>query len=314
MADEFVEVVNTTITSTELPNDTTEYTLKTAGADESFAIKDIGIQHASSLAGYKFLLNDFESLSFGAGETGIASGLDLIPKSGTLKIKGTNVPIDASSLVVTRGSGSSVSSITTKSIVNEVSRSDQTSFNTGSAVYSDTETFTASSSSTDSNNNMAITYWRNGTKNRKIRRTTKNTADVFRYADTEGASTSTISTYSYDYDIENEVIYQLTSPNGTLKSADATANISFSSTGAVSTAGSWSGASEIHYLKGIVWGIEDTGTLDPVMNAFVPDNNVVLRFTGSNRNGVGSNNSTTAMGFAFTYDPVEDSFYYYIKL
>ena len=304
MADEFVEVVNTTLTSTELPNETTEYTLKTAGAAESFAIKDIGIENTSSIASYQFLINDFKSVSFGSGESGVASGLDLIPESGTLKIKGTNIPIDSSSVLFTRGNGSLGSKILTETNITEVSRSDTSLSSIIDNGYSDTDTFFASTSAQDSSNTYANGYWRNGTKFRKIRRR-KTNFDLIRYADSEGTSTSTISTYrSLDYDATNEKIYGLDS--GILYEADATANISFSSTGADASGftTAWSSDPEIHVLKGLVFAIR-TPAINPEVYVFNPSTGVALYFSGSKQPSPGSV-SSGQNGYAFNYDPTND--------
>lgn len=304
MADEFVEVVNTTVTSTELPNNSTKYTLKTAGAAESFAIKDIGIENASSLNGFDFYINDFKSISFAAGESGVASGLDLLPKNGTLKVRGTSFPIDSSTLVVSKTDGSAPKKLITTSFITETSRP-TSKYSLNKNKYSETETFSYTGGTNTTNRTFAVFSWRNGTKFRRhIRK--NGDWDVLEYADSTSISTISNTYKSIDYDIVNEKIYALNS-SGVLYVADATANISFSSVTTAPT-GTWSGDAKIWYLDGLIWAIEGASTNPPVY-VFDPTSGYVHYFGGSKSNQ--GSWSASESGFCVSYDPATDTVYFF---
>jgi hypothetical protein len=306
MADEFVEVVNTTLTSTQLPDNSTKYTLKTAGAAESFAIKDIAIENSSGINGFQFYLNDFSALTFSSGESGAASGLDLLPQSGTLKIRGTKGPIDASTLMISKSDGSAPKKIVTNNLITEFSRSDSTSFSLDKNKYSKTDEFSYTGGTNWNNRNFALFTWRNGTKWRQIKKVNSD-FDAFYYADTEGTSVQQITnTYkSIDYDADNEYIYALNS-SGALLRASATANISFSTVCNAPTSGTWSNSPRIFYLKGLVWAIENNSA-DPEVYVYDPSNGYVHSFTGS-KSTPGSTDANQH-GFCFGYDPSTDVVY-----
>lgn len=312
MADEFVEVVNTTLTSTELPSNNSTYTLKTAGAAESFAIKDIGIKTASSVAEYSFLLNDFESLSFGAGESGVASGLDLLPQSGTLKIKGKNIPIDSESILfsVDEGGSSQYKSIKEQVISPELCRpnSSRSTFNN---TYETLEAFGVPYTNATTWNSYSSYSWTDGDRFRALRGTTNHTSNGrFEYADTSGGSISYISKTNFEYVPDLNKIFYIDTATSTVKASDTNASISFS-TFATPFTGSWNSTLvRLHYQKGWLFlfenAISDSNLKIIALNI---STGIQLRFTGSGTGYYSGTSTSTSMGFCVNYDPDTDEFY-----
>ena len=312
MADEFVEVVNTTITSTQLPSNNSTHTLKTAGANESFALKDIGIKTQSTVAEYSFLLNDFEALSFSAGESGVASGLDLIPKSGTLKIKGKNIPIDSESVLISVENyvGSGAQSVANKELVlsPEFSRPDQ-SLNNFNSSYTTSETYASPYTSVGSWNNYYSHVWTDGDRFRGIRLPQGHTSQGrFEYADTAGGSASYINAYSIEYVPDLNQIYYIDTSTGNIKRSSTNSNISFSNW---KNPSSTSSLDRIIYSKGWIWWINSLHDSNPTIKAFHTTTNIELTFSGSGKAYQGNQSTNTSMGWALNYDPATDKFYFF---
>lgn len=314
MADEFVEVVNTTITETELPSNNSTHTLKTAGANESFALKDIAIKTSSTLAEYSFLLNDFETLSFPAGESGVASGLDLIPKSGTLKIKGKNIPIKSESLLfsVDKGGSSLYSGIKETVVSGEFSLADKTKFNF-SNNYETIDNFADPYTNATGWNNYWSYAWKDGDRFRAIRGQTSHTSQGrFEYAETAGGSISYIEKYSFEYVPELNKIFYMDNASGNVKVSNTDSAISFS-TFHTPVGGNWTSTlARCQYNKGWLFLFENPiSDYDPDIYAVNVTSGIQLRFTGSGTYYTGGSSTSTAMGYCISYDPSSDSFSFY---
>lgn len=85
MADSIVEIVNTTLTSTELPDSATELTLITTDANTSYVIKDVQLNTYG-----KTLLPKINGTSIGEWISSL-SGSEVIDVSSTLKVTSTNM-------------------------------------------------------------------------------------------------------------------------------------------------------------------------------------------------------------------------------
>jgi len=311
MADEFVEVVNTTITSTQLPSNNSTHTLKTAGANESFALKDLGIKTKSQVAEYSFLLNDFEALSFGAGESGVASGLDLIPKSGTLKIKGTNIPIDSESAlfgVAYTDSSNKAYHINEQTFTPEFSRP-KPSLKSFENDYSNTDTFDSEYTSVVTSNSTWSYAWRDGDRFRKIIAESSHTSQgQFVYADTAGGSATAINAYSVEYVPDLNKVYYIDTSSGYIKVSNTNASISFSN---FVNANASSSLDRIYYSKGWLWVVKSVHDSNPTTIAYNTSTGRALTFSGSNKNYQDSSNTSSSMGFAVSYDPNSDKMIFY---
>jgi hypothetical protein len=313
MADEFVEVVNTTITSTELPTNNSTHTLKTAGAAESFAIKDIGIKTGSQVAEYSFLLNDFEALSFGAGESGLASGLDLLPQSGTLKIKGKNIPIDSEAIITGRPKAQNSGKINKGIIIPEYCRPDSSKSNI-SFNYQETETFPAFTNSIGTDNNTFMFAWlETGSRIRKIVKQDNNSSGVtFKYIDGQSATANQISQFDFEYVPDLNKIYYLSTAGNKIYQADSTADISFSLWQNLAYGNFTTYLGRLHYSKGWLWACNNVQDNYPDWVAINTTTGVQLSFTDAvGKNYTGGNSSTTAMGWCVNYNPEDDSFYHF---
>ena len=313
MADEFVEVVNTTITSTELPTNNSTHTLKTAGAAESFAIKDIGIKTGSSVAEYSFLFNDFEALSFSAGESGVASGLDLIPQSGTLKIKGKNIPIDSESILfsVDEGGSSQYKSIKEQTISPELCRPDSSKSNF-SSTYETLDTFDSPYTSGTTWGNYSSYAWRDGDRFRAIRATgaSHTSTGRFEYSDTAGGVISYVGTRMFEYVPDLNKIFYIDTSTSTVKASDTNASISFS-TFATPFTGTWNSTlARLHYQNGWLFLFENAIS-DNILKiiALNVSTGIQLRFTGSGTGYYSGTSTSSSMGFCINYDPATDEFY-----
>lgn len=313
MADEFVEVVNTTITSTELPSNNSTYTLKTAGSAESFAIKDIGIKTGSKIAEYSFLLNDFEALSFGAGESGVASGLDLLPQSGTLKIKGKNIPIDSEAIFVHRGQAQNSGKINKGVIVPEYCRADSSKTSV-STYYTKTELFNAFNNSIGTDNGDWMFMWyESGPRLRKIHRSSNiNSAVTLRYLDGQSGAQSSISKMDFEYVPDLNEIYYLDVSNNQIHKADSTADISFSLWQTIAYGSFSTYLGRLHYSKGWLWCCNDVSTNYPDWVAINTTTGVQLNFSHSTgKNYSGGTSTSQSMGWCVNYNPADDSFYHF---
>jgi hypothetical protein len=311
MADEFVEVVNTTITSTELPSNNSTHTLKTAGANESFALKDIGIKTQSQIAEYSFLLNDFEAVSFGAGESGIASGLDLIPKSGTLKIKGKNIPIDSESVFfstdyVNSGTAQFLS-LKERVFSPEFARENKSSQNFDSTFVT-TDTFNPPYTGYTARQGQPRFAWRNGDRVRAItHQANHSSGSYFDYSDTAGGSQTSISNKpSFEYVEDLNKIFYLETSNNTIQVSNTDSNISFS---LWKDMGSLSTLSRIRHCKGWIIFVQSVSDSNPTIKAINITSGITLNFTGSNKNYEGSSNTSSSMGLCFSYDAATDKIF-----
>ena len=311
MADEFVEVVNTTITSTELPSNNSTHTLKTAGAAESFALKDIAIKTGSQIAQYSFLLNDFEAVSFNEGESGVASGLDLIPKSGTLKIKGKNIPIDSESVFFStddvEGTGKFLS-LKERVFSPEFSRENKSKQNFNS-TYVTTDTFDTPYTGYTVRASQPRFAWRNGDRVRAITHQTSHTGGgIFDYSDTAGGSQTAITNKpSFEYVEDLNKIFYIDTGTSTIKVSNTDSNISFSNFSYVS--GMSSTLDRIRHCKGwiiVVLGVHDS---NPTIKAINIDSGITLNFTGGNKQYGGNNSTSSAMGLCFSYDVATDKIF-----
>ena len=90
MADSLVEIVNTTLTATELPNSSTEHTLITTDANTSYVIKDVQIKTSISDAKLDATINDFSLGSW--AET--LTGSEIMDVSSNIKVTSNNFPIE----------------------------------------------------------------------------------------------------------------------------------------------------------------------------------------------------------------------------
>jgi|DEB0MinimDraft_10_1074344.scaffolds.fasta_scaffold34764_2 hypothetical protein len=312
MADEFVEVVNTTITSTELPSNNSIHTLKTAGANESFALKDIGIKTQSKIAQYSFLLNDFEVLSFSSGESGIASGLDLIPKSGTLKIKGKKIPIDSESVFfatddVDTGTGEFLS-LKERVFTPEFSRNDKDSQNFDSTFVT-TDTFNTPYTGYTARSSQPRFAWRNGDRVRVITHQTSHTGgSIFDYSDTAGGSQIAITNKpSFEYVEDLNKIFYIDTGTSTIKVSNTDSNISFSTFITIPTG--FSTLDRIRHCKGWIILVQSVHDLNPTIKAINITSGITLNFTGGNKGYVGANSTSTSMGLCFSYDVATDKIF-----
>ncbi len=315
MADEFVEVVNTTISSTQLPSNNSTHTLKTAGANESFALKDIGIKTQSTVAEYSFLLNDFEALSFDAGESGVASGLDLIPKSGTLKIKGKNIPIDSEAVLASVDHISNATSqlleVTEQTVIPEFCRSNETLKNL-QTNFETNEKFSPVYTSFSNRGGMYSYSWRDGVRFRAIRMQALHTQNaMFDYSDTAGGSKTQITNgYSWEYIPDLNKLYYLNGAQNYVLGTNTNANISFSTAFTPFQGSFTSTLSRIYYQKGYLWLIDNIMDTNPNVIAINISSGVQIRFSGSGKNYTGASSQNYSMGFSVNYDPASDKFYF----
>ena len=90
MADSVVEIVNTTLTSTELPDSDTLYTLLTTDANTSYVIKDVQISSLIPELNLQAYINDFNVGSW--GET--LTGSEVVDVSSTVKVKSSDFPVE----------------------------------------------------------------------------------------------------------------------------------------------------------------------------------------------------------------------------
>lgn len=90
MADSVVEIVNTTLTSTELPDSDTLYTLLTTDANTSYVIKDVQIFSGIPSLNLQTYINDFNVGSWGENLT----GSEVVDVSSTVKVKSSSFPVD----------------------------------------------------------------------------------------------------------------------------------------------------------------------------------------------------------------------------
>lgn len=90
MADSVVEIVNTTLTSTELPDSDTSYTLLTTDANTSYVIKSVQVNTLISDLNLQTYINDFDVGDWGQDLT----GFEVMDVSSTLKVKSSSFPID----------------------------------------------------------------------------------------------------------------------------------------------------------------------------------------------------------------------------
>lgn len=87
MADSVVEILNTTLTSTELPDSSTSYDLITTDANTSYVIKDVQVQ--MELSNLDAEINNFPIGSFAQD----LSGSEVVDVSSTLSVKSSNFPV-----------------------------------------------------------------------------------------------------------------------------------------------------------------------------------------------------------------------------
>ena len=90
MADSLVEIVNTTLTATELPNSSTEHTLLTTDANTSYVIKDVQINTGISDLNLDATINNFNLGSW--AET--LTGSEIMDVSSNIKVTSSSFPID----------------------------------------------------------------------------------------------------------------------------------------------------------------------------------------------------------------------------
>lgn len=314
MADEFVEIANTTITDTELPSNNSTYTLKTAGAAESFAIKDIGIKTGSKIAQYSFLLNDFEVLSFTAGESGIATGLDLIPKSGTLKIKGKNIPIDSESILYSTDETGSSKYISMKETVisPEFARASTNADFTNN--YDTTTVFENSYTSGTTWNSYYSYVWQDGDRFRALRRNSYHSSgSYFEYADTSGGAITQLSSiYGWEYVPDLNKIFYIDTSAGDVKVSNTDSAISFSTFANPSALGLTSTLDRLYYAKGWLFIMDN-----PINGYNVPmiaknvSTGIELYFSGGGNYYTGAADAGYSMGFCINYDPATDKLYFF---
>ena len=313
MADEFVEVVNTTITDTELPSNNSTHTLKTAGAAESFALKDIGIKTGSKIAQYSFLLNDFEVLSFGAGESGVASGLDLIPKSGTLKIKGKSIPIDSESILYSTDESGSSKYISMKETVisPEFARASTTADFTNN--YDTTTSFGSGYTSGTTWNSYFSYVWQDGDRFRALRRNSYHTSQSrFEYADTAGGSISYIDAYGFEYVPDLNKFFYIDTSAGDVKVSNTDSAISFSTYANPSAIGLTSTLDRLYYAKGWLFIIDNPiSNYNISMLAKNVSTGIELYFNGGGNYYTGAADPGYSMGYCINYDPATDKLYFF---
>lgn len=90
MADSLVEILNTTLDVTELPNSTTEHTLLTTDANTSYLIKDVQISTGISDLNLTATINGFALGSW--AET--LTGSEIMDVSSNIKVKSKSFPVE----------------------------------------------------------------------------------------------------------------------------------------------------------------------------------------------------------------------------
>lgn len=87
MADSVVEILNTTLTSTELPDSSTSYDLITTDANTSYVIKDVQVK--TVLSNLDAEINNFPIGSFAQD----LSGSEVVDVNSTLSVKSSDFPV-----------------------------------------------------------------------------------------------------------------------------------------------------------------------------------------------------------------------------
>lgn len=88
MADSIVEILNTSITSTELPTSTSSYDIITTDANTSYVIKDV--QANGYVSGLKAKINNFDVGDWSQTRT----GSEVVDVSSTVSVSCENFPVD----------------------------------------------------------------------------------------------------------------------------------------------------------------------------------------------------------------------------
>ena len=201
MADSVVEIVNTTLTSTELPDSTTSYDLITTDANTSYVIKDI--QVSGGVTDLQAEINDFPVGNWAQNLT----GSEIIDTSSTVSVTSQDFPFSFDAFNV-----STLDGVSGESYSGDIYRANGTAYSTDwvtedRSAYSDWSGY--ATSATDS---VVMWMYKDGTKLYQIYQNNNSTAQ-FRYWSTTGSSYTQLNNgASYHQaipDIRNNKVYYL---------------------------------------------------------------------------------------------------------
>jgi hypothetical protein len=291
MADSVVEIVNTTLTSTELPDSDTLYTLLTTDANTSYVIKDVQISSAIPSLNLQTYINDFNVGSW--GET--LTGSEVVDVSSTVKVKSSDFPVDLNH--ITYGayttSGSTPYKNGSFSVIN------------GTLGLDKTNAYLLTSAGTESGASARNGFISSGEKIYQIYMDANSNQDI-KYWTNENASPTDLTLIAYSpvwLATELDAIYYSGASGRLDKITLSTGVQSTVATGAIEATSTYMRAA---YMNGYGFYIRSSSLPNTVYAVRLSDG-IYFEFTGLQANTAHS----TGTKLAVSYDEDSDKFYVY---
>ena len=309
MADSVVEILNTTLSSTELPDSTTSYDLITTDANTSYVIKDI--QVSGGVTDLQTTINNFPVGNWAQN----LSGSEVVDVSSTVSVTSSNFPFAFDAFNVATFDG-----VSGEGYSGDIYRANSTAYSTDwatedTSAYSDWSGYSAPSGS-----DYITWLYKDGEKLYQLYTNTNSTTFV-RYWSTTGSSYESLNTTAYHKpipDIKNKRFFYFTntpSP-GSLYVRDLTTHTStFLKTPNMGTISSYS---RIAICKNWLFFIPSSNfSSNPAsyaLCAYSIDGNYQVLFNGSGGafdGGSWTGTYSTNTRFWVSYDEATDKFHFH---
>jgi len=291
MADSLVEILNTTLDVTELPNSTTEHTLLTTDANTSYVIKDVQISTSVADLNLDATINGFALGSW--AET--LTGSEIMDVSSNIKVKSSSFPVD----LVHMGYGLYNSS------VGPTLKGGKLGISNNAVAKDNMEEFSLTGNGATASANDRNGFISSGNNVYQIYMNNNNTQIIYGWLNGASAVTTQYNVRSYGavcYVAEQDAIYFSNPSSDLVKITLSTGGTSTVKTNAILSGSTYFRSA---YSNGWIWYIRSASYTTQVVSVRISDG---LQIQWSNLAGISYSAGTK---LAVSYDEDSDKFYVY---